>query len=427
MKRTTVVTAAALALGLGAFALPSALAGSTESEPAAAATGKLLSKNKTVTTSSHEGNSFKGAQAVDGDPATRWASVEGKDSQWISIDLGSVANVSRILLKWEAAYGKAYKIELSDDGKTWKSVYSTKAGDGGTDDQAVSGSGRYVRLTGTQRGTEWGYSLYEFEVYGTAGQDATEDGWALTWKDEFNQAQGTKPDPTKWVHDVGGEPQWGNEEWQYYTDRKENVSQDGKGNLAISARRERLPGMENCQYGPCDVTSGRITTLGKFEQEYGKFEARIKVPAGQGLWPAFWSMGNDIDSTGWPGNGEIDIMEIVGNEPSTLYGTIHGEGYSAEKGITGSVERPGGGVFADSFHVFSMEWSPDQIIWKLDGKQYFQVTKDSIPSGSRWAFDHPFYLLLNLAVGGVWPGSPDETTKFPATLLVDYVRVYTKA
>ncbi|MCX4910178.1 glycoside hydrolase family 16 protein [Streptomyces sp. NBC_00878] len=261
----------------------------------------------------------------------------------------------------------------------------------------------------------------------TAGSATAAADWELTWRDEFNQARGTKPDPAKWVHDRGGEPQWGNEEWQYYTDRKENVSQDGNGNLAISARRERLPGMENCPYGPCDVTSGRITTLGKFEQEYGRFEAKIKVPAGQGLWPAFWMMGNDIDSTGWPGNGEIDVMEIVGNEPSTLYGTIHGEGYSGENGPSGSVQRPGGGKFADAFHLFSVDWAPDEIVWRLDGVQYFKVTKDDIPAGSRWAFDHPFYLLLNLAVGGIWPGPPDSSTQFPATLLVDYVRVYTKA
>jgi beta-glucanase (GH16 family) len=185
--------------------------------------------------------------------------------------------------------------------------------------------------------------------------------------------------------------------------------------------------MENCQYGTCDITSGRITTREKFEQTYGKFEAKIKMPAGQGLWPAFWMMGNNVDTAGWPNNGEIDIMEIIGSEPSTLYGTVHGPGYSGEDGIGGSTTLPGGAKFADDFHLFAVEWSPEQIIWTLDGTQYLSLKKSQLPAGKRWVFDHPFYLLLNLAVGGVWPGPPNAQTKFPATLLVDYVRVYTKA
>ncbi|WP_162795185.1 glycoside hydrolase family 16 protein, partial [Nonomuraea lactucae] len=176
-----------------------------------------------------------------------------------------------------------------------------------------------------------------------------------------------------WVHNTGGEPQWGNEEWQYYTNRPQNVSTDGDGNLAITARREKLPGMANCAYGTCDITSGRITTKAKFQQRYGRFEARIKVPAGQGLWPAFWMMGNDIDKVGWPNNGEIDIMEIIGKEPGTVYGTVHGPGYSGENGPGGSTSLPGGARFADAFHIYSVEWSPDQIIWKLDGKQYHSL------------------------------------------------------
>jgi beta-glucanase (GH16 family) len=300
---------------------------------------------------------------------------------------------------------------------------TASSGDGATDDLTLTGTARYVRLYGTERGTGRGYSLYSFDVYGTS---ATPE-WKLTWHEEFDQAQGTRPSSAKWVYDLGGEPAWGNEEWQYYTDRPQNVSTDGQGNLAITARREKLPGMENCQYGTCDITSGRITTKDRFAQAYGRFEARIKVPAGQGLWPAFWMMGNDIDSVDWPNNGEIDIMEIVGNEPSALYGTVHGPGYSGDQGLSGSVNLPGGAKFADAFHVFSVEWSPDLIVCELDGTPYHTVKKSSIPAGKKWVFDHPFYLLLNLAVGGVWPGPPDATTKFPANLLVDYVRVYTKA
>jgi beta-glucanase (GH16 family) len=400
------------------------VATTTLAVPAQASADSLLSRGRPVTVSSTESSPYGGALAVDGDTATRWASVEGHDPEWITIDLGSAATLSRVVLKWEAAYAKAYKLEVSDDSSTWRPVFTTTTGNGATDDLTVSGSGRFVRLSGTQRATEWGYSLWEFEVYGSA---ATPSDWQLTWREEFDEPQGTKPSSAKWIHDTGGEPQWGNEEWQYYTDRPQNVSTDGQGNLAITARRERLPGMENCQYGPCDVTSGRITTRQKFEQAYGRFEARIKVPAGQGLWPAFWMMGNDIGSAGWPNNGEIDIMETIGSEPSTLYGTVHGPGYSGEQGIGGSTNLPDGAKFADAFHTFSVEWAPDVIVWKLDGAQYLSLRKSQLPAGKKWVFDHPFYMLLNLAVGGVWPGPPNSATKFPATLLVDYVRVYTKA
>ena len=165
-------------------------------------------------------------------------------------------------------------------------------------------------------------------------------GWAMTWQDEFNDPAGTRPSSSRWVYDLGGEPRWGNQEWQYYTDRAQNLSTDGNGNLAVTARREKLPGMENCRYGTCDITSGRITTKGKFNQAYGRFEARIKIPAGPGLWPAFWTMGNNIDAVDWPNNGEIDVMEVIGREPSTLYGTLHGPGYSDDEGPSGSATLP---------------------------------------------------------------------------------------
>ncbi|HCT75818.1 MAG TPA: hypothetical protein DGT23_04350, partial [Micromonosporaceae bacterium] len=278
MRRTSVAIIAVSAIAL---AVPTALTINAHAQ----AGDVLLSRDKPVTVSSIEASSFGGALAVDGNASTRWASVEGHDPEWITVDLGSVATINRVLLKWEAAYAKAYRVELSDDNQTWRPGYSTSTGNGATDDLSITGTGRYVRLYGTQRGTEWGYSLWELEVYGTGGAPSD---WTLTWQDEFNDAQGTRPSSSKWVYDTGGEPQWGNEEWQYYTNRTQNVSTDGQGNLAITARRERLPGMENCQYGTCDITSGRITTKGKFNQAYGRFEANIKVPAGQGLWPAFW-------------------------------------------------------------------------------------------------------------------------------------------
>ncbi|MEU0093942.1 glycoside hydrolase family 16 protein [Kribbella sp. NPDC006257] len=247
---------------------------------------------------------------------------------------------------------------------------------------------------------------------------------AITWQDEFNDPTGTKPSAGKWNYDLGGEPNWGNEEWQYYTNRKENVSTDGAGNLVISARKEKLPGMENCQFGTCDITSGRITTKDKFDQAYGRFEARIKIPGGQGLWPAFWMMGNNIDDVDWPGNGEVDIMEVVGNEPSTLYGTLHGPGYSGDEGPGGQTSAPAGQKWADAFHTYRVDWAPNEVKWLVDGRQFLRITPANIPAGKKWVFDHPFYLLLNLAVGGVWPGPPNSSTRFPAKMLIDYVRVY---
>ncbi|MFJ4653035.1 family 16 glycosylhydrolase [Nocardia sp. NPDC088792] len=250
--------------------------------------------------------------------------------------------------------------------------------------------------------------------------------WRLIWSDEFNGPAGGRPDPARWVYDRGGEPQWGNEEWQYYTDRPANVATDGRGHLMLTARRERLPEMGACSYGSCDITSGRITTLGQFDRTYGRFAARMKIPDSAGMWPAFWMLGADMDTTPWPGNGEIDVMESVADEPGAVHGSAHGPGF-ADPGYTGSYKLPGGQRLSDDFHNYTVEWTPTRIDWFLDDNRYFTVTKDSLRTGERWPFDHPFYLLLNLAVGGTWPGPPDETTAFPSELLIDYVRVYDRA
>lgn len=256
---------------------------------------------------------------------------------------------------------------------------------------------------------------------GGAGQDRSR--WRLVWQDEFTGAAGARPDPGRWVYDRGGEPQWGNREWQYYTDRPENVSLDGRGHLVISARRERLPGMAPCEDGPCDVTSGRITTLGAFAQTFGRFEARMKIPAGQGLWPAFWMLGADIDAHPWPANGEIDVMESVADDPGTVYGSAHGPGF-VDPGLSEGYQLPGGARLADDFHTYAVEWTPARIDWFLDDTRYYSITRSAMKPGETWVFDHPFYLLLNLAVGGTWPGSPDDSTAFPADLLIEHVRVY---
>jgi beta-glucanase (GH16 family) len=249
-------------------------------------------------------------------------------------------------------------------------------------------------------------------------------GWTLVWSDEFDGAAGTSFDRAKWAADTGGAG-WGNQEREFYTTRTDNIATDGSGHLVITARAEPASSTYSCWYGKCGYTSARIKTKGLFSQTYGRFEARIRIPHGQGLWPAFWMLGDNIDAVGWPRSGEIDIMENIGREPSIVHGTMHGPGYSGGSGIGGpySLTR---GAFADDFHVYAVEWSAGLIQWFVDDAEYFRTTQAAIPSGTTWVFDHPFFLLLNVAVGGSWPNDPDATTTFPQTMVVDYVRVYRK-
>ena len=240
----------------------------------------------------------------------------------------------------------------------------------------------------------------------------------ITWQDEFNAAAGTPVDQSRWRFDIGGSG-WGNNERQYYTNSTSNAVHDGQGNLVITARREN-PANYQCHYGRCEYTSARLLTAATFTQAYGRFEARIKIPRGQGIWPAFWMLGNDMGSVGWPNAGEIDIMENIGREPNTVYGTIHGPGYSGAGGITGS--RTIAAPLADAFHTYRVDWEPNSIVWYLDGVEYHPV--DPAPrGGNRRVFDHPFFMILNVAVGGNWPGYPDGSTQFPQQMLVDHVRV----
>ena len=242
------------------------------------------------------------------------------------------------------------------------------------------------------------------------------------WSDEFDGEAGSAPDASKWSFMKGGEG-WGNKELQYYTDSSDNVRLDGKGNLVIEAREADPKAGLKCWYGPCRYTSARLSTSGHFSRKYGRFEARMKLPDGQGVWPAFWLLGNDIGKVGWPECGEIDVMEMIGREPSTLYGTIHGPGFSGGESIGANVKLDSG-KFADGFNVFAVEWRPDEIEWFLNGKSYSRKTPADLPKGARWPFDHDFFVILNFAVGGNWPGGPDDQTKFPARVEVDYVRVY---
>ena len=260
------------------------------------------------------------------------------------------------------------------------------------------------------------------------GSDAASP-WELAWSDEFEGPAGSPPDPGVWTPEIGdgtanGIPGWGNAERQTYTDDPANLALDGDGHLVIRAL-ETHGDAPRCYYGgPCEYTSARIITQGALEVLYGRVEARIKIPYGQGLWPAFWMLGNDIDEVGWPESGEIDIMENVGREPSTVHGTVHGPGYSGAAGIGRGFTLPDGQRFADGFHVFAIEWEPGRITWSVDGEPFSTITPADLPRGSRWVFDHPQFLILNVAVGGHWPGYPDETTTFPQEMVIDYVRVY---
>ncbi len=246
--------------------------------------------------------------------------------------------------------------------------------------------------------------------------------WTLVWSDEFNGTDGSAPDPTRWDFDIGGGG-WGNNELEYYTSRPVNAQIQG-GMLVIQALKETYTGGDGVTR---DYTSARLKTVGRFTQSYGRFEARIKIPYGQGLWPAFWMLGSNIGQVGWPTCGEIDIFENIGREPTIIHGTVHGPGYSGSGGISGAYTLPNDARFADDFHLFAVEWDPAAIRFYVDNTLYKTVTPADLPASTTWVFDHPFFLLLNLAVGGDWPGSPDSTTVFPQTMLVDYVRVYQKS
>jgi len=247
-------------------------------------------------------------------------------------------------------------------------------------------------------------------------------GFIMTWNDEFNGADGSAPDSTKWTYDIGGSG-WGNQELETYTNRPVNAQVKG-GNLVITAQKETFTGTDGITR---EYTSARLKTQGLFNQAYGRFEARIKIPAGQGMWPAFWTLGNDITTNGWPKCGEIDIMENIGREPGLVHGSLHGPSSTAPTSDeTSSASLSNNASFAADFHVYAVEWEPTQIRFYVDSNNYSTFDKASWPTNGTWVFDHPFFIILNVAVGGTWPGSPDVTTQFPQQMLVDYIRVYTK-
>jgi beta-glucanase (GH16 family) len=294
---------------------------------------------------------------------------------------------------------------------------SANAGSGGSGGKNGSGGAAAVRDAGARDASAMHDAAAERDASAPHDFDPGSE-WTLAWHDEFDGAEGTQPDAARWVFETGGNG-FGNNELEFYTDRKENAALDGHGMLVITARKESYMGR--------DYTSARLKTQGKFEHTYGRYEARIRIPKGQGIWPAFWMLGNDIGSASWPACGEIDIMENIGKEPTTVHGTIHGPGYSGGGGLGVPSMLPGNAPFADDFHLYAIEWTEDAVRWFVDDTMYGMKQKSDLPNGAKWVYDHPFFLLLNVAVGGQWPGEPNDTTQFPQTMTIDFVRVYDRA
>jgi beta-glucanase (GH16 family) len=288
---------------------------------------------------------------------------------------------------------------------------SSSAGSAGSPSGGAASGGSHSGGTSASGGTPSGGAGSS----GAGGTAVTSEcpsaTWKLAWSDEFDGASGSAVDASKWTYDTG--PNWYNGELQDYTSGATNASLDGNGNLVIEARKEAREGR--------DYTSARLKTEGKKTFTYGRFEGRMKLPYGQGMWPAFWMLGGN----NWPNTGEVDIMENLGREPSIVHGTMHGPGYSGSAGPTAMYTLPGGAKVADDYHVFAVEWEANAIRWYVDGTLYSTKTPADV-SGKTWVFDHGFFIILNLAVGGDWPGDPDDTTVFPQKMVIDYVRVCQK-
>lgn len=393
----------------------------------------LLSYGKPATASSAQDDgacrACTPAKAVDRNPATRWATSAWSDPGWIAVDLGATATINRVVLQWDPAYARSYQIQVAPAaGGPWTTVHSTTTGRGFSETIAVSGTGRFVRMYGTQRAGPYGYSLWEFQVFGTGGAptappplppDVSFPATRLVFADEFNGPAGSTPDGAKWTAEVGTGQ---NNELQYYTANR-NAFHDGAGSLVLEARRETTAG-SSCPGGPCQYTSGRINTAGKFTVAYGRIEARIKVSDTPGLWPAFWLLGADFPTAGWPASGEIDVMEHLGRIPDTVYSTVHAPAYFGGGGIGAPLTRAGTN-FASAFHTYAVEWNAAGMRFLVDGTAFLTLTKAEVEATrGPWVFDHPFFLILNNAVGGDWPGPPTGATVLPQRMSIDYVRVY---
>src|ERR1039457_6592339 len=268
-------------------------------------------------------------------------------------------------------------------------------------------------------------------VFAAASAPA-QTAWQLVWSDEFNGTAGSPPDSTKWNYDLGGGG-WGNGEIETYTNSTRNAFQDGKGNLVLRAIRDSSGNYTSARLQTGSPTASTHTT--DLSWQYGLVIARIKLPFGHGVWPAFWMLGENIGTVSWPACGEVDIMENFGaynnvNDAAINNGTAHGPGYSGGNGISKAYTLPLGEKMADDYHLFAIQWSPNSIQFYVDGALYSTVTPASLPAGQQWVFNNQFFVLLNLAIGGssTFLGTPSPTAPFPnQDMLVDYVRVYQAA
>lgn len=264
-----------------------------------------------------------------------------------------------------------------------------------------------IKIENDDSGT--GVGIITAEGYATPDEY---DGMDLIWSDEFD---GSILNESYWNYEIGnGDWGWGNNELEYY--RKENTSIID-GNLVITAVPESFGGFQ--------YTSSRLTTKDKFEFQYGRVDIRAILPEGQGIWPALWMLGENISSVGWPSCGEIDIMELVGHQPSTVHATVHHPNANGDHLFKGeSTTLSGNNKFSDEYHVFSLIWQEDKMEFMLDDNIYYTATPSSLGSQNPYPFNHPFFFIFNVAVGGNWPGSPNASTQFPQQMIVDYIRVF---
>jgi len=423
-----------------------------------------------ATSSAPQPNPVSGAGpasfAIDGSTSTRWESLHGSDPSLLTLDLGAAYSLNQVVIVWEAANAATYRIEGSNNNSSWTVLSNFSGGTyaARTDTIAISGTYRYVRMVGLTRpaGNIYGYSIFEMEVYGAASISADTDndgvddsvdtcpatppntivrsngcditffggyespssyqGYSLVWSDEFS---GNALNTANWTHEIGnGSNGWGNNELQYY--RAENTSV-ANGHLTIEARQENFGGRA--------YTSSRLKTQGKQFFQYGRVDIRAVLPQGTGMWPALWMLGESISDVSWPASGEIDIMELRGDEPNKISGTAHWQQnpgdwqssyYSsgcAYPNCTNNDPELDSGTFADEFHVFSIVWNQNQILWYLDDASvpfhYIDITPTSLNE-----LQGDFFFLFNIAVGGNFLTNPNGTASFPQKMIVDYIRVF---
>lgn len=370
--------------------------------------------------SSWENASLSAQNAVDGTLTTRWSSAFA-DNQWLELDMGQIRTVVGLQIFWEYAYASKYNIQTSVDQHAWTLVYTQDNADGHLDDITfVPVTARYIRINCIERATPYGSSIYE--VFVKTDDDCLPAGdWELVWADEF---EGPNVNPDNWTFETGtGSNGWGNGEWQYYTARPENVRIENN-NLVIEARQET--------YGNRNYTSARLKTQAKQTVQYGRIEARIKMPlGGQGIWPAFWMLGDNITSVGWPRCGEIDIVEMMSNsltdnrKATTAIHYAGANGSHTYQSGSRTIAEP----LSQQFRIYAIEWDPSGISWYLDNVRYYARSSWVSSEGPFPApFNKPFFILLNFAVGSSWWDREitEATVPFPQTLVVDYVRVYRK-